>query len=130
MSPSYSSLLEGSSLHRESLIFSCSHLLFSYYDSGFFLCALFLEYVEGNHFLLAHIPRMNESHDLGRSFKVVITISYSSLIALSWHRTLPFGVFKDDTCPGASLTNQYNITFVHIGGNIKKKTQKFILGMY
>ena len=48
-------------------------------------------------FLLAHIPLMNESHDLGRPFKVVITISYSSLIASSYYRTLPFGVFKDDT---------------------------------
>ena len=28
-----------------------------------------------NHFLLAHIPQMNESHDPGRPFKVVITIS-------------------------------------------------------
>ena len=28
---------------------------------------------ESNHFLLAQIPWMNESHDLGRSFKVVIT---------------------------------------------------------
>ena len=28
---------------------------------------------ESNHFLLAHIPRMNESHDLGRLFKVAIT---------------------------------------------------------
>ena len=34
-------------------------------------------------FLLAHIPRMNESHDPGRPFKVVITISYSSSIASS-----------------------------------------------
>ena len=36
-----------------------------------------------NHFLLAHIRRMNESHDLGRPFKVVITISYSCSIASS-----------------------------------------------
>ena len=34
-------------------------------------------------FLLAHIPGMNESHDLGRPFKEVITIYYSSSIALS-----------------------------------------------
>ena len=34
-------------------------------------------------FLLAHIPQMNGSHDLRRPFKVVITISYSSLIASS-----------------------------------------------
>ena len=70
-------------LNRESLIFSCSHIPFSYYESSFFLCALFPESTEGNHFLLTHIPRMNESHDLGRPFKVVITISYSSLIASS-----------------------------------------------
>ena len=38
----------GISFNRERLIFSCSHLLFSYYDSSFFLCALFLESVEGN----------------------------------------------------------------------------------
>ena len=30
---------------------------------------------ESNHFLLAHIPRMNESHEPGRPIKVVITIS-------------------------------------------------------
>ena len=35
----------------------------------------FLELAESNHFLLAHIPHMNESHDHGRPFKVVITIS-------------------------------------------------------
>ena len=75
LSPSYSSLLEGSSLNHESLIFSCSHFLFSYYESSFFLCSLFPEFAEGNHFLLAHIPWMNESHDPGRPFKLVITIS-------------------------------------------------------
>ena len=56
-------------------------LLFSYYESNFFLCALFPESVEGNHFLLAHIPQMNESHDLWRPFKVVITIYSSSSIS-------------------------------------------------
>ena len=68
-------------LNGESLIFSWSHILFFYYLCIFFLCALFLESVEGNHFLLAHIPRMNKSHDPGRPFKVVITIYYSSFIA-------------------------------------------------
>ena len=34
-------------------------------------------------FLLEHIPWMNESHDLGRPSKVVITIYSSSLIASS-----------------------------------------------
>ena len=58
----------------ESLIFSCSHLLFSCYESSFFLCALFPKSAEGNHFLLAHIPLMNESHP-GRPFKVAITTS-------------------------------------------------------
>ena len=51
---------------------------FSYYESRFFLCALFPEFVESNLFLLAHIPRMNESHDPRRPFKVVITISVFS----------------------------------------------------
>ena len=69
MSPFYSSSLEGSSLDGESLIFSCSHLLFSYYESSFFLCVLFPESTESNHFLLAHFPRMNESHDPRRPFK-------------------------------------------------------------
>ena len=59
------------------------HIVFSYYGPSFILCVLFLEFTESNHFLLAHIPRMNESHDLGRLFKVVITISCSSSIALS-----------------------------------------------
>ena len=75
LSSSYSSSLEGSSLNRESLIFSCSHLLFSYYESSFFFCALFPESTEGNHFLLEHIPWMNESHDPRIIFKVVITTS-------------------------------------------------------
>ena len=66
---------EGSYLNHESLIFSCSHLLFSYYDSSFFLCVLFPESAEINYFLLAHILRMNESHDPRRPFKVVITTS-------------------------------------------------------
>ena len=44
----------------------------SYYESSLFF---FPESVESNHFLLAHIPRMNESHDPGRPFKVVITTS-------------------------------------------------------
>ena len=67
-----SALLEGSSLDGKSLIFSCSHLLFS---SFFFLWVLFLESIESNHFLLAHIPRMNESYDPGRPFKMAITTS-------------------------------------------------------
>ena len=63
----------GSSLNRESLIFSCSHLLFFYYESSFFfLCP---EFAESNHSILAHIPQMNESHDPGRPFKVAITTS-------------------------------------------------------
>ena len=59
-------------LWGESLIFSCSHFLFSYYESSLFF---FPESVESNHFLLAHIPCMNESHDPGRPFKVAITTS-------------------------------------------------------
>ena len=35
----------------------------------------FLELAESNHFLLAHIPRMNESHDPERPFKVANTTS-------------------------------------------------------
>ena len=54
---------------------SVAPIFSSYYESSFFLCALFLESVESNHFLLAHIPRMNESHDPRRPFKVVITTS-------------------------------------------------------
>ena len=66
----------GCSSDGEILIFSCSHLLFSYYESSFFfLCVLFPDFAESNHFLLAHIPRMNESHDPGRPFKVIITTS-------------------------------------------------------
>ena len=72
LSPSYSSSLEGSSLNHESLIFSCSHILFSYYESSLFF---FLDSAESNHFLLPHIPRMNDSYDPGRPFKVAITTS-------------------------------------------------------
>ena len=56
----------------ESLIFICSHLIFSSYDSSFFF---FTKSAESNHFLLEHIPWMNEFHDLGRPFKVAITTS-------------------------------------------------------
>ena len=56
---------------------------FSYYEPRFVLCALFLDSAESNIFLSAHIPWMNESHDLGRPFKVVIKIYYSSSIAFS-----------------------------------------------
>ena len=45
---------------------------FSSYELRFFL---FPESTKSNHFLLAHIPRMNESHDPGRPFKVDITTS-------------------------------------------------------
>ena len=56
----------------EILIFNCSHILFSSYESSFFF---FSKYAKSNHFLLAHIPHMNESHDPGRQFKVAITAS-------------------------------------------------------
>ena len=75
LSSSYSSSLEGSSLDGESLIFNCSHLLFSSYESSFFF---FPKSAESNHFLLAHIPRMNESHDPGRPFKVATTSAFST----------------------------------------------------
>ena len=45
------------------------------FEVSFFLCVLFLESAESNHFLLAHIPRMNESHDPLMSFKVDISSS-------------------------------------------------------
>ena len=75
---------EGTSLDGEGLIFNCSHLLFSYYESRFFF---FPESAESNHFLLAHIPCMNESHDPGKPFKLAITnstFSTSSSIATSY----------------------------------------------
>ena len=65
-------IAEVSYLNHEILIFICSNILFSYYESSFFF---FPESTESNHFLLAHIPRMNESHDPGRPFKVAITTS-------------------------------------------------------
>ena len=45
---------------------------FSSYGSSFFF---FPESTKSNHFHLAHIPRMNESHDPGRLFKVAIFTS-------------------------------------------------------
>ena len=72
MRSSYSSSIDGSSLDGESLIFSCSHLLFSSDESRFFF---FSKFAEINHFLLAHILRMNKSHDPERPFKVAITTS-------------------------------------------------------
>ena len=45
---------------------------FSYYETSFFF---FPKSTESNHFLLAWIPQMNESHDPWRPFKVAITTS-------------------------------------------------------
>ena len=83
LSSSYSSLLEGSSLDGKSLIFSCSHLLFPSYESIFFF---FSKSTKSNHFLLAHIPWMNESHDPRRPFKVAVTTSSftTSSCSLIW----------------------------------------------
>ena len=71
----------------ESLIFICFHLLFSSYESSFFF---FSESIEINHFLLTHIPWMNESHDPGRPFKVAITTSafFTSASSCSWFKRL------------------------------------------
>ena len=92
-----------SSLERSSWIVSAWSLVspifsFSYYESSFVLCVLFWESVEGNHFLLEHIPRMNKSLDPGRPFKVVITtylFSTSSSTASScssiWETLVKYG---------------------------------------
>ena len=70
---------------------------FSYYEPSFILCVLFREHAEGNHFLLAHFPRMNESLDPGRPFKVVITIyvfstssSTASSCSLIWETLVKY----------------------------------------
>ena len=104
MSSSYSSLVKVSSLDGESLIFNFSHILFSYYESSFFffLCVIFPESAERNHFLLAHIPHMNESHDPGRPFKVAITAS-----AFFTHR---FKLFFD-------LRDLYKVWSLHFGSS-------------
>ena len=49
-----------------------SIFFFSSYESSFFF---FPEFAETNHFLLAHIPWMNEFHDPWRPLKVAITSS-------------------------------------------------------
>ena len=89
LSPSYSSSLKGSSLNRERLVFNRSHLLF--------LCALLPESAQGNHFLLEHLPWMNESHDPMRPFKVVITnssfstsSSTTSICSLIWETLVKY----------------------------------------
>ena len=65
---------------------------FSYYESSFFLCALFLESTESNHFTLAQIPPMNESHDPGRPLKVAITTSSSTatIFSLIWETLVKY----------------------------------------
>ena len=105
LSPSYSSLLEGSSLNHESLIFNWSHFSFSYYEMSFILCVLLPESAESNHFLLEHIPRMNESHDTRRTFKVVITnysFSTSSSTALRcsliWETLVKYNCMASTFC--------------------------------
>ena len=103
---SYSSSIEGSSLDGESLIFSFSHILFSSYDSSFFF---FSESAESNHFLLAHIPRMNESHDPGRPFKVAITTSvFSTSYSTTTSYSLIWETLVKDDCMVSAF---WNFTF-------------------
>ena len=81
---------------------SCSPL-FSYHESSLlFLCVLFPESTESNHFLLERIPRMNESHDPGRPFKVATTtstFSASSSTAIScsliWETLIKYDCILD-----------------------------------
>ena len=63
----------GSSFNGDSLIFNLlPSFFFSSYETSFFF---FPKSTEINHFLLAQIPRMNESHDPRRPFEVAITTS-------------------------------------------------------
>ena len=81
---------------------------------------LFLESTKSNHFLLAHIPHMNESHDHGRPFSTssstasrcyalwIFTFFNYFLKSIFWFKFLSsnslikesniFGVFREDTC--------------------------------
>ena len=109
LSSSYSSFLEGSSLDGERLIFSCSHLLFS---SFFFLCVLFPESAKSNHFLLAHIFQMNESHDSGRPFKVAITTS--TFFTSSFTSSICFLGSYSDVCSFLQIAWSRNQTSLSI----------------
>ena len=86
---------------------------------------------ESNHFLLENIPRMNESHDPGRPFKVAITTSSSiaTSCCLIWQTLVKydymvsaFWIFTFFNCflkfilwfmffPSNSLVKESNISF-------------------
>ena len=63
---------------------------FSSYELSFFF---FPKSTESNHFLLAYILRMNESHDPGRPFKVAITTSAFSASSSTTSRCSGFWIF-------------------------------------
>ena len=80
-----------SSLKGESLIFNLlPSFFFSSYETSFFF---FLKSTKSNHFLLAHIPCMNESHDHGRPFKVAMTTSGFSASSSTASRCYAFWIF-------------------------------------
>ena len=58
----------------------------------------FLESAKSNHFLLAYILCMNESHDLGRQFKVAITTSAFSVSSSTASRCYAFWIFTFFNC--------------------------------
>ena len=65
-------------LDGDILMFNCTPLLFSSYDSSFFF---FPKFVESNHFLLEHIPWMN-STILGGHSRWPSSLLHSSLFLL------------------------------------------------
>ena len=116
LSSSYSSSLEGSSLDGESLIFSCSHLLFSSYESSLFF---FPDSAESNHFLLAHIPRMNEFMILGGHSRWLSLLLHPPFLLLplqvvlhprSSHSSIIFSNPSSDLCSSLQIAWSRNQT--------------------
>ena len=68
---------------------------FSSYETSFFF---FLESTESNHFLLAHIPWMDESYGPGRPFKQVITTSSFSTSSSTASSCSAFWIFTFFNC--------------------------------
>ena len=87
---------------------------FSSYETSFFF---FPKSTEGNHFLLAHIPHMNESHDHGRPFEVAITTSAFSASSSMASRCYAFWIFTFFNC---FLKSIFWIMFLSLNSLIKK----------
>ncbi len=74
--------------------------------------SLLMSWAESNHFLLAYVLRMNESHDPGRSFKVAITTS--AFFTSSFTSSICFLRSSSDVCSFLQLAWSRNQTSLSV----------------